>query len=133
MLLPKRDSTRRCNFSWTLRLLNPQKLFGVIGGVIITLINSRKIKLGAEKSTQTFLYKVFRQPFGSWTSAPEIVDVRAGNRGRPHQKVRFPAAPMVKRNILTLGHPGVRVRNVRGKSGPKNLCLCCFSSLIQKH
>ena len=30
------------------------------------------------------------------------------------------------RNFLTPGHPGVRVRNVRGKSGPKNLCLCCF-------
>ena len=30
-----------------------------------------------------FLYKVFREPFGSWTSAPKIVDVR------PHQKVPF--------------------------------------------
>ena len=38
VLLPKRDNTRRCNFSWELRLLNPQKLFGVIGGVIIALI-----------------------------------------------------------------------------------------------
>ena len=54
------------------------------------------------------------------------MDVRAENRGRPHQKVRFPAAPVVGRNFLTLGHPGVRVRNVRGKSGPKSLCLCCF-------
>ena len=42
------------------------------------------------------------------------MDVRAENRGRPHQKVRFP------------GHPGVRVRNVRGKFGPKSLCLCGF-------
>ena len=32
--------------------------------------------LGATKSTQTFLYKVFQKPFGSWTSAPKIVDVR---------------------------------------------------------
>ena len=54
------------------------------------------------------------------------MDVRAENRGRPHQKMRFPAAPVVGRNFLTPGHSGVRVRNVRGKSGPKNLCLCCF-------
>ena len=82
--------------------------------------------LGAKRTTQTFLYKVFQQPFGSWTSAPKIVDVRAENRGRPHQKVRFPAAPVVGRNFLTPGHSGVRVRNVRRKSGPKSLCLCCF-------
>ena len=55
------------------------------------------------------------------------MDVRAENRGRPHQKVRFPAAPVAGRNFLTPGHSGVRVRNVRVKSGPKSLCLCCFS------
>ena len=54
------------------------------------------------------------------------MDVRAENRGRPHQKVRFSAAPVTGRNFLTQGRPGVRVRNVRGKSGPKSLCLCCF-------
>ena len=43
------------------------------------------------------------------------------DHGRPHQKVRFPAAPVVGRNFLTPGHPGIRVRNVRGKSGPKSL------------
>ena len=59
-----------------------------------------------------------------------VMDVRTENRGRPHQEVRFPAAPVVWRNFLTPGHPGVRVRNVRGKSGPKSLCLCFnFSSL----
>ena len=47
-----------------------------------------------------------------------------------HQKVRFPATPVVGRNFLTPGHPGGRVRNVCGKSGPNSLCLCCFSSLI---
>ena len=54
------------------------------------------------------------------------MDVRAENRGRPQQKALFPAAPVVGRNFLTPGHPGVRVRNVRGKSGLKSLCLCCF-------
>ena len=54
------------------------------------------------------------------------MDVRAENRGRPHQKVHIPAALVVGRNFLTPGHPGVRVRNVRGKSGPKSPCLCCF-------
>ena len=60
------------------------------------------------------------------------MDVRTENRGRPHQKVRFPAAPVAGRNFLTPGHSGVRVRNVRGKSGPKSLCLCCFSSPIKE-
>ena len=55
-----------------------------------------------------------------------VMDVNAENHGRPRQKVRFPAAPVVGRNFLTPGHPGVRVRNVRGKSGPKSLFLCCF-------
>ena len=57
------------------------------------------------------------------------MDVRAKNHGRPHQKVRFCAAPVMGRNFLTQGRPGIRVRNVHGKSGPKSLCLCCFSSL----
>ena len=45
-------------------------------------------KIGAKKSTQTFLYKVFSNPSG---------------HGRPHQKVRLPAAQVVGRNFLTLG------------------------------
>ena len=49
------------------------------------------------------------------------MDVRAKNRGRPHQKVRFSAAPVMGRNFLTQGRPGVRVRNVCGKSGPKRV------------
>ena len=74
-------------------------------------------------STQTFSHKAFfREPFGSWTSAPKIVDVRP-------KKCFFLRPPPMGRNFLTLGHPGVRVRNVLGKSGPKSLCLCCFSSL----
>ena len=52
-----------------------------------------------------------------------FLDVRAENHGRPRQIVRFPVAPVVGRNFSTPGHPGVRVRNVRGKSGPKSLCL----------
>ena len=44
VLLPKRDNTRRCNLSWELRLLDPLKIFGVIGGVIVTLNYSRKIR-----------------------------------------------------------------------------------------
>ena len=47
----------------------------------------------------------------SWTSAP---------------KMRFAAAPVMGRKFLTQRRPGVRVRNVRGKFGPKSLCLCCF-------
>ena len=75
--------------------------------------------LGAKKSTQTFFVQ-------SFSTTLRVMDVRAENRGRPYQKVRFPAAPVVGRNFLTPGHSGVRVRNVHGKSGPKSLCLCCF-------
>ena len=62
----------------------------------------------------------------SFSKTLRAMDVRAKNRGRPHQKMRFSAAPVMGRNFLTQGRPGVRVRNVRGKSGPKSLCLCCF-------
>ena len=73
----------------------------------------------ARKSTQTFFGQSFSRTL-------RVMDVRTKNRGRPHRKVRFPAAPAVGRNFLTPGHPGVRVRNVRRKFGPKSLCLCCF-------
>ena len=86
------------------------------------LLTSWGINIGATKSTQTFLYK-----FNNVLSTTlRVMDVRAESRGRPHQKVRFPVVPVVGRNFLTPGHPGVRVGNVHGKSGPKSLCLCCF-------
>ena len=62
----------------------------------------------------------------SFSTTLRVMDVRGENRGRPCQKVRFPAAPVVGRNFLAPGNSGVRVRNVRRKSGPKSLCLCCF-------
>ena len=37
---PNREKTEWCNFSWELRFLNPQNLFGVIGGETIALSNS---------------------------------------------------------------------------------------------
>ena len=53
--------------------------------------------------------------------------------GRPHRKSwksapksAFFCGPGDGENFVTQGRPGVRVRNVRGKSGPKSLCLCCF-------
>ena len=146
--------------------------------------------IGAKKATQTLSAQSFSRSLG-------VMDVRAENRGRPHQKMRFSGAPMMGRNfltqsgvapanqtkkgqfmnfsqarsgtkvqfvnracfpkekhpnsqkwakfmnfafwpffwfglqgrLLTQGHPGARVRNVRGKFGRKNLCLCCLSSL----
>ena len=100
------------------------RIFDVCVCVLNSLFRSENKRMrmyrGQKNNANFFLYKVFRQPFGSWTSE---------NRGRLHQKMRFPAAPVVERNFLTPGHPGVRVRNVHGKSGPKSLCLCCFSSL----
>ena len=44
------------------------------------------------------------------------MDVRAENRGRPHQKVRLPAAPVVGRNFLTQGRKGQECpREIRAK------------------
>ena len=80
-----------------------------------TFLESFGWSLGAKKSTVQ-----------SFSATLRVMDVRAQNRGRPRQKVRFPAAPVAGRNFLTPGHPGVRVRNVPGKSGPKSLWLCCF-------
>ena len=37
------------------------------------------------------------------------MDVHAENRGRPHQKVRLPVAPVMGRSFLTAGDPGTRV------------------------
>ena len=79
------------------------------------LINERKL----------FLHSVVRELFGSWTS------VRAENPGRPHPKVFSSATRWWGENFLTQGHPGVRVRNVRRKSGPNDLCLCCFFSSLK--
>ena len=78
-----------------------------------------ELRIGSKKSMQTFFVQ-------SFSTTLRVMDVRAENRRRPHQKVRFPAAPVVGRNFLTPEHPGVRVGNVRGKSGPKSLCFCCF-------
>ena len=38
------------------------------------------------------------------------MDVRAKNRGRPHHKVRFSAAPLMGINFLTQGRPGGKGR-----------------------
>ena len=61
------------------------------------------------------------------------MDVCAKNRGRPHQKVHFSAAPVMGRNILTQqGRPGVRVRNVPREIRAKMfMFMLFFSSLIE--
>ena len=78
--------------------------------------------LGPEKATQTFLYKVFRQPFGSWTSAPKIVDVRTKKcvflRPKGGEKPFDPGAS---------GRKGQECpREIRTK---KLVCYAAFSSL----
>ena len=80
--------------------------------------------VGNKKSTQTFFVQSFSRTL-------QVMDVRAENRGRPHQKVCFSAAPVMGRNSLTPGHPGVRVRNVHGNPSQKVYVYAVFSSLIQ--
>ena len=81
-----------------------------------------RANIGAKRSTQTFSVQ-------SFSTTLRVMDVRAKNRGRPHQKAGFPAAPVMRRNFLTPGHPGVRVRNVRWKFGPKVYVCVVFSFL----
>ena len=57
----------------------------------------------------------------SFSTTLRVMDVRAENRGRPHQKLRFPAAPAEGRNVLTpAGNPDQKV-----------YVYAVFSSLIQ--
>ena len=73
---------------------------------------------GSPSASSVFFFltfnKVFWEPFGLWTSAPEIVDVHT-------KTLYFPAAPAPGRNFLTPGHLDVRVRNVLRKFGPKDV------------
>ena len=72
--------------------------------------NFQGMFIGAKKSTQTF----FAQSF---STTLRVMDVRAENRGRPHQKVRFPEK---------LFDPWAFGRNVRRKSGPKVYVYAVF-------
>ena len=59
-----------------------------------------------------FFVQSFQEPFGSWTSAPRIVDVHTKKCVCVCVCVCFPEAPMMERNFLTPGKPGAQVRNV---------------------
>ena len=61
----------------------------------------------------------------SFSTTLRVMDVRAKNHGGLHQKVHFPVAAVVGETFDPWAS-GRKVRNVRGKSGPKSLCLCCF-------
>ena len=77
--------------------------------------------LRAKKSAQFFSVHFFSGTIRVMDVRAEIVDVRFKNL--------FAVAPVMGRNVLTPGHPGVRVRNVPSKSGTQSLSLCCYSSL----
>ena len=73
---------------------------------------------GQKINANFFCTKFFENPSGhgrprrkSWTSAPKTV---------------FFCGPGDGEKLFDPGASKRRVRNVRGKSGPKSLCLCCF-------
>ena len=113
----------RHSFTFLLRNANVKFTPSLLCSLFASSIHSERFtnhsNVGAKKSTQTFFVQSFSKTL-------RVMDVRTKNRGRPHHKVRLSAAPVMGRNFLTQGRPGVRVRNVRGKSGPKSLWLCCF-------
>ena len=70
-LCPQCPPPQRCKCLFLLssrRLCGPEKSLFVLAAFF---------PLGAKKSTQTFLDKVFGKRFGSWTSALETMDVHA--------------------------------------------------------
>ena len=78
---------------------------------------------GPKNQRKLLLYKVFRQPLGSWTSAE--------NHGRPRLKVRFPAGPGGWEKLFdpwASGRKGQeRPREIRTKNF---MFMLLFSSLI---
>ena len=79
-------------------------------GARIFLIFSR----GQKTQRKLFFYQ-------SFSTTLRVMDVpRRKPRTSAPKKCVFPAAPVVGRNFLTPGPSGVRVRNVRRKSGPKS-------------
>ena len=77
-------------------------------------------KLIAGKSAQIFLYILFESPSGhgrlrwkSWTSAARNVFSCGQGDGGGEQ-------------LYVPGDSGIRVRNVRRRFRPENLCLCCL-------
>ena len=65
---------------------------------------------------------IFREPFKSWTSKPDIVDVCAAN-------LLLSCGPGGGEELFDPHPSGRKGLDVRGKIGPKSLSLCCFSSL----
>ena len=66
-----------------------------------------------------------------------VMDVRAENRGRPHQEVRFPAAPVVGRNFFDSWASGRKGQECPQKIRTKKfmfmlLCLPCSVGILQK-
>ena len=93
--------------------------FFFVLGIFLSFLCLRRVYRGQTNQHKLFFVQSFSRTL-------LVMDVRAENRGRPRQKVHFSAALVMGRNFFNPGHPGIRVRNVRGKSGPKSVCLCCF-------
>ena len=62
----------------------------------------------------------------SFSTTLQVMDVHTWNHGRLHQKVRVPVAPVVGRNLLTTGHLGTRVMNVREIRSEKFIFMLIF-------
>ena len=60
------------------------------------------------------------------------MDVRAKNRGRPHQKVRFSAAPVVGRNFSTPGASGRKGQECPREIRTKKFMFMLFFSSLKK-
>ena len=91
------------------------------GQVSVCLLYNFSIFSWGQKLSETFSAQ-------SFSGTLRVTDVCAENRGRPRQKVGFPAVPVTGRNLLTTKHLGTRVWTSAGKSSPKSLSLCYLDS-----
>ena len=124
--LKENESLRNCSrFFWVFAATwqlphskcSPQK--PILGLFWVIFVESQNLhSRGPKHQRKLFLYKMFQKLLGhgspcrkSWTSALTWVFLR----------------PVMGKNFLTPGHPGMRVENVCRKFGPQMLCLCCFS------
>ena len=101
---------------------NPQRTYWTY---YVKDLDRNALVLGPKNQRKPFFVQSFSKTLG-------VMDVRAKNRGRPRQKVRFSAAPVMGRNFLTQGRPGVRSGMSAGNPDQKVYVYAVFSSLIYR-
>ena len=103
-------------------------LFTKTRGLLLRLLNR-----GQKINANVFLYKVFRRPFGSWTSAPKIVDVRTKKcvflRPRWWGETFWPRVVRAQGSGMSAGNPDQKVYVYAVFSSLNYVFSCLFGAL----